>query len=70
MVRDLLWCLVILLRYLVIYYSEVVNYRCSTYVVIDVFIMVVTSWIAFVYMFSYDRETERCVSRGPVSACV
>ena len=42
---DLLWCLVILLKYLVIYYSEVMNY-CSTYVVVNVFIMVVTSWIA------------------------
>ena len=45
-VGDLLWCLVILLRYLVIYYSEVMNYYCSTYVVINVFIMVDTSWIA------------------------
>ena len=56
---DLLWCLVILLKYLVIYYSEVVNY-CSTYVVINVFIMVVTSWIAFVYIL-VRTETLYCM---------
>ena len=28
-VGDLLWCLVILLRYLVIYYSEVMDCYCS-----------------------------------------
>ena len=54
-----LWCLVILLKYLVIYYSEVMN-DCSTYVVIDVFIMVVTSWIAFVYI-SVRTETLYCM---------